>query len=169
MKEKGQIKEEIPQDTAFIGALSLDGNVVKVEGMLPALIAAAGLGFKRVFLPYDLLIPIDMLEGIECIVIHHINDLIQYIGGQVSLPFHNMKPQFEDTMPMYKFQMDFCHIIGHEHAKQALEIAASGGHNVLMSGLPGCGKSLLAETFPSILPSLTKKAQLEVMSLYQQC
>ena len=89
LKEKGQIKEEIPQDTAFIGALSLDGNVVKVEGMLPALIAAAGLGFKRVFLPYDLLIPIDMLEGIECIVIHHINDLIQYIGGHKYL-YHSI-------------------------------------------------------------------------------
>ena len=63
LKEKGQIKEELPQDTAFIGALSLDGNVVKVEGMLPALIAAAGLGFKRVFLPYDPLIPIDMLRA----------------------------------------------------------------------------------------------------------
>jgi len=63
LKEKGQIKEEIPQDTAFIGALSLDGTVVKVEGMLPALIAAAGLGFKRVFLPYDPLIPIDMLRA----------------------------------------------------------------------------------------------------------
>ena len=80
-----------------------------------------------------------------------------------------MKTQFEDTMPMYKFQMDFSHIIGHEQAKQALEIAASGGHNVLMSGPPGCGKSLLVETLPSIFPLLTKKAQLEVMSLYQQC
>lgn len=64
-------------------------------------------------------------------------------------------------------QKDFCHVIGHEQAKRALEIAAAGEHNVLMSGPPGCGKSLLAETFPSILPSLTNQAQLEVMSLNQ--
>jgi magnesium chelatase family protein len=62
---------------------------------------------------------------------------------------------------------DFCHIIGHEQAKRALEIAAAGEHNVLMSGPPGCGKSLLAESFPSILPAITTEAQLEVMSLYQ--
>ncbi|WP_040207185.1 YifB family Mg chelatase-like AAA ATPase [Neobacillus jeddahensis] len=64
-------------------------------------------------------------------------------------------------------QKDFQHVIGHEQAKRALEIAAAGEHNVLMSGPPGCGKSLLAETFPSILPNLTNQAQLEVMSLYQ--
>ncbi|MBE3570824.1 MAG: YifB family Mg chelatase-like AAA ATPase [Bacillales bacterium] len=167
LKEREHIKEEISQNVAFLGALSLDGAVAKVEGMLPALIAAKGLGFKRVFLPYDPLIPLDMLEGIECIVVHHINDVLQYLSGQVTLPLHEVKPKFEVTESTYEFQKDFSHIIGHEQAKQALEIAAAGGHNVLMSGPPGCGKSLLAETFPSIFPPLTKKAQLEVISLYQ--
>ncbi|WP_227937207.1 magnesium chelatase domain-containing protein [Alkalihalobacillus deserti] len=60
------------EDAAFLGALSLDGHVVKVEGMLPALIVAKGLGFKQVFLPYDRLLPIEMLEGIECAVVHHL-------------------------------------------------------------------------------------------------
>jgi magnesium chelatase family protein len=64
-------------------------------------------------------------------------------------------------------QKDFCYIIGHKRAKRALEIAAAGEHNVFMSGPPGCGKSLLAETFPSILPPLTNQTQLEVLSLYQ--
>lgn len=167
LKERNHIKEEIPDDSAFIGALSLDGTVVKVEGMLPALIAAKGLGFKRVFLPFDSLIPIDMLEGIECTIVHHINDVLQYLSGQVTLPLHEVKQNTEVPETGFKFQKDFMHIIGHEQAKQALEIAAAGGHNVLMSGPPGCGKSLLAETFPSILPTLTKQAQLEVMSLYQ--
>jgi magnesium chelatase family protein len=63
LKERGHIKEEIPKDIAFIGALSLDGTVEKVEGLLPAIIAAKGLGFKQILLPYDPLIPIDMLEG----------------------------------------------------------------------------------------------------------
>ena len=167
LKETDYVKEEIPQDTVFIGALSLDGTIEKVEGMLPALIAAKDLGFKRVFLPYDPLIPIDMLEDIECIVVHHINDVLQHLIGQVSLPLQTVTPIVEQTKPSYEFQKDFSHIIGHEQAKQALEIAAAGGHNVLMSGPPGCGKSLLAETFPSILPPLTKHQQLEVISLYQ--
>ncbi|MGY0691332.1 YifB family Mg chelatase-like AAA ATPase [Virgibacillus sp. FSP13] len=168
LKERKHMKEEIPLDTAFFGALSLDGTtVVKVEGMLPALIAAKELGFKRIFLPYDPLIPIDMLEGIECMIVHHINDVLQLLSGQATLPLHEVKPNVEVTETHDEFQKDFMHIIGHEQAKEALEIAAAGGHNLLMSGPPGCGKSLLAETFPSILPSLTNQAQLDVMSLYQ--
>lgn len=167
MKETGHIHAEIPPDTVFIGALSLDGTVEKVEGMLPALIAAGELGFKRVYLPYDPLIPIDMIEGLECVVVRHINDVLQHLTGQASMSLHMDTPTIEKINPPYEFEKDFSHIIGHSYAKQALEIAAAGGHNVLMSGPPGCGKSLLAETFASILPPLTKHQQLEVISLYQ--
>ena len=73
----------------------------------------------------------------------------------------------ETSASPFVYPRDFRDIIGQEQAKQALEIAAAGEHNVLMSGPPGCGKSLLAETFPSILPSLRHEEQLEVMSLYQ--
>lgn len=90
LKERNVVKEKIPANTAFVGALSLDGAVVKVEGMLPALIAANDLGFKQVFLPDDPLIPFDMFEGIECIVVQHINDVLQYLRGQISLPFHQL-------------------------------------------------------------------------------
>lgn len=167
LKEKGEMKERIPEDSVFIGALSLDGTVETVEGMLPALLAAKSLGFKRVYLPYDPYLPMDTLEGIECIVIHHIQDVLRHLSGQPLLPLHH-PPQpiefFSQTNEHYK---DFRDIIGHEQAKQALEIAAAGEHNILMSGPPGCGKSLLAETFPSILPTLSQDLQLEVMSLYQ--
>jgi magnesium chelatase family protein len=167
LKEINHLKEEIPLEATFIGALSLDGTIEKVEGMLPALIAAKDLGFKKVFIPYDPLIPIDMMEGLECIVVQHIRDVLQYLNGQTSLPLRIPLQSVEKAEPLHEFQKDFSHIIGHEQAKQALEIAAAGRHNVLMSGPPGCGKSLLAETFPSVLPSLTKSAQLEVISLYQ--
>jgi magnesium chelatase family protein len=167
LKERKQFMEEIPKETAFIGALSLDGSVVKVEGMLPALIAAKALRFKRVFLPYDPLIPMEMLEGIECIVVHHINDVLQYVSGRVPLPLPIQSVPLEESVSTVEFQKDFLDIIGQEQAKFALEVAAAGGHNVLMSGPPGCGKSLLAETFSSIFPPLTKQAQLEKISLYQ--
>ncbi|WP_053178170.1 DUF4184 family protein [Peribacillus loiseleuriae] len=101
------------------------------------------------------------------IVVPHIHDVLQYLTGQVLLPLQMVTPIVEQTKPSYEFQKDFSHNIGHEHTKQALEIAAAGGHNVLMTGPLGCGKILLVETFPSILPPLTKHQQLEVISLYQ--
>jgi magnesium chelatase family protein len=167
LKERGECKEEIPHDSVFIGALSLDGTVEKVEGMLPALMAAKSIGFKKVFLPYDPLIPYEMFEGLECIVIQHINDVLQHLSGQGTLPLVQTPQTTETSASPFVYQKDFQDIIGHEQAKQSMEIAAAGEHNVLMSGPPGCGKSLFAETFPSILPPLTQVEQLEVMSLYQ--
>ncbi|MBI0577949.1 YifB family Mg chelatase-like AAA ATPase [Neobacillus cucumis] len=168
LKELDFIKNKIPAETAFLGALSLDGTIVSADGMLPALISAKTLGMKKVYLPYDPAIPIQMLKGLECIVVQHIEEVVQHIEGQEIMILPPKSPQEERT-PLFadRPQKDFFHVIGHEQAKRALEIAAAGEHNVLMSGPPGCGKSLLAETFPSILPVLTNQAQLEVMSLYQ--
>lgn len=167
LKEAGQLKEEIPEDCAFLGALSLDGTIEKVDGMLPALIAAKSLGFKQIFIPYDPLLPLTMLEGLDCIVVQHIHEVLQHINGTVTIPPHDSTSIIKKTVPTFPSQKDFSHIIGHEPAKWALEIAAAGSHNVLITGPPGCGKSLLAETFPSILPPLSNSAQLEVISLYQ--
>lgn len=76
-KEIGELKQKIPQDIVFLGALSLDGTVEKVEGMLPTLIAARNLGFKKAFFPYDPLIPLHMFDGLECLVVQHIQEVIQ--------------------------------------------------------------------------------------------
>ncbi|MEW9109043.1 MAG: YifB family Mg chelatase-like AAA ATPase [Cytobacillus gottheilii] len=168
LKELNFIKEDIPKNTAFIGALSLDGAVEKADGMLPALVSAKSIGLKKVYFPHDSDIPIHMLEGLECIVVQHIEEVVNHLDGQGFLSFAPIDASSNPipSLPVHH-QKDFCHVIGHEYPKRALEIAAAGEHNVLMSGPPGCGKSLLAETFPSILPSLTNKAQLEVISLYQ--
>ena len=165
--EMGECKAKVPQDSVFIGALSLDGTIEKVDGMLPALIAAKTLGFRRVYLPYDSLLPLDMLDGLECMVVQHIDEVLLHLEGQELLPLAECIKTVESPVQTAQHPKDFCHIIGHEQAKEALVIAAAGEHNVFMSGPPGCGKSLLAETFPSILPPLTKEAQLEVISLYQ--
>lgn len=105
------------------------------------------------------------MDGLECHIVNHLQDVLQFLKGQVSFPVQ--QSTIESAAAIISHPKDFAHIIGHEHAKFALEVAASGGHHVLVSGPPGCGKSLLAETFPSILPPLTKKEQLEVISLYQ--
>ena len=94
------MKGEIPIETAFIGALSLDGMVVKAEGMLPALISAKRIGLKRVYLPYDPSIPINMLQDLECIVVQHIEEVVQHLEGQESLSFLPTL-SFEDQVPLF--------------------------------------------------------------------
>jgi len=144
LKELNEVRSKIPEGIAFIGALSLDGSIVSGEGILPALIAAQRLGMKRVYVPYDPVLPFPMLKEIECIVVQHIEEVVGHLEGQQCLALQSKSTQVinlpntsDDSL-----QKDFSHVIGHEQAKRALEIAASGEHNLLMSGPPGCGKSI---------------------------
>ncbi|MBW3110289.1 YifB family Mg chelatase-like AAA ATPase [Bacillus sp. MCCB 382] len=164
LKSGGFLKEEIPGDAGFIGALSLDGTVLPVEGMIAAILAAKKLNLRTLYLPFDPSIPSIEIPGLELVYIETIRDVMDVLSGQLLLPFTQ---HTENTEEQPVIGRNFDQIIGHEFAKRALEIAASGEHFVLMDGPPGCGKSLLAETFPSILPLLSKEAQLEKISLYQ--
>jgi magnesium chelatase family protein len=165
LQAKEKLKGPISSDIAFFGSLSLDGMIQPVDGMLPAILAAKKLGFKQVYLPYDPTLPLHHLQNFNCVFVQTLDEAVQRLQGQqVFSPFFHLPP-IVDTPP--KHHRDFQHIIGHQQAKRALEIAAAGAHNVLMIGPPGCGKSLLAETFPTILPRLSNDAQLEVLSLYQ--
>jgi magnesium chelatase family protein len=161
------IKEEIPASTAFLGALSLDGRIKSVDGILPSLLAAKQLGIKKLYLPYDPQLPLHLADGVEYVVVHTIRDVLSHLAGQLSLPDSFSENSGEIPKPKSIIQKDFSFILGHEKAKRAFEIAAAGEHNLLMTGPPGCGKSLLAESFPTILPPLSREAQIEVMSLYQ--
>lgn len=164
LKERGELKGNIPEESVFTGALALDGAVEKVERMLHALIAAKSLGFKRFYLPYDPLISLEMQKGLECVVVQHIQEVVQHLSGTSFLPFHPPKKSTGLVSEAFDHPKDFLDIIGHEQAKQAFEIAAEGEHNLLMSVPSGYGKSLFAETFPSILPPLAQESQLGVTS-----
>ncbi|WP_188619097.1 magnesium chelatase domain-containing protein, partial [Anoxybacteroides voinovskiense] len=165
LKVKGKLKQPIPSHIAFLGSLSLDGTIQPVDGMLPAILAAKKLGFQQVYAPYDPTFPFYHLQHVDCVFVQTLDQVVQCLQGQQVLFSMNHLPSAVD--PPRKTHRDFEHIIGHEDAKYALEVAAAGEHNVLMIGPPGCGKSLLAETFPTILPRLSHEAQLEVLSLYQ--
>ena len=158
------LKEKIPMDAGFIGALSLDGTILPVEGMIAAILAAKKLKLKKLFLPYDPTIPKFETTELELIYIETLQDVMDHLAGRPTLP---LLPPMELLEEPKVTGRDFNQIIGHQFAKRALEIAASGEHYLLMDGPPGCGKSLLAESFPSILPPLSKEAQLEKLSLYQ--
>jgi magnesium chelatase family protein len=158
------LKDNIPKDVGFIGALSLDGTVLPVEGMIAAILAAKKLKLRTLYLPFDPTIPKIEIPELELVYIETLHDVMVVLSGQQLLPIVHPTDKIEEVWEM---ERDFNQILGHEFAKRALEIAASGEHYVLMDGPPGCGKSLLAETFRSILPPLSKEGQLEKISLHQ--
>ncbi|MFB5195235.1 YifB family Mg chelatase-like AAA ATPase [Neobacillus sp. KR4-4] len=154
----------VAEDTGFLGALSLDGSIQPVEGMLPAILAAKKLGIQKLYIPFNEELPVLELEPMEIIYVSSLQEAISHLSGQWVPSYKKRQKDERFTSITY---LDMKQIIGHKGAKHALEIAAAGEHHVLLTGPPGCGKSMLAESFPSILPSLTKESLLEVISLYQ--
>ena len=115
-------------------------------------------------MPYDDRLPVLKFDGLEIIYTSTLKEVIEILEGKVSSFFTPKREEVDSDNSSF---IDFQQIIGHIETKKALEIAAAGEHHVLMTGPPGCGKSMLAESFPSILPPLSKEAQLEVLALHQ--
>ncbi|WP_141432884.1 YifB family Mg chelatase-like AAA ATPase [Bacillus sp. 03113] len=158
------IQLKISEDVGFIGALSLDGSIQPFEGMLPIILSARKLGFKRLYLPFDRKLPHIEIDELELCYVTSIQEVIQHLSGQITLHLYSSLAEERSTPTEY---IDFSQIIGHTEAKYALTVAAAGAHHLLMTGPPGCGKTMLAESMPSILAPLTRNEQLEMMSIYQ--
>ncbi|PSL48407.1 magnesium chelatase family protein [Salsuginibacillus halophilus] len=167
MRTLGQLEAPIPPRTAFLGALSLSGDIRPVTGTLPAVLAAKNQGIDTLYLPAGASLPLDRIEGIKLRFVSHLNDVCADLTGTMPLASLSEPAAPEAACEPEALRTDFSAIYGQVEAKRALEIAAAGGHHLLFSGPPGCGKSLLAESFPTLLPPLAKDAQLEVMSLYE--
>lgn len=164
MKESGKFSDDLPDKTAYLGVLSLDGTMKPVDGILPAVIAARQLGYKILYLPPIANNPFMDLKGLKFRYVQTIQNVLSSLSGQL----HIFSPlETTSSTTQINFSPKYDRNFGHQKAKRALEIAAAGRHNVLMIGPPGSGKSLLAEIFPSILPSLSPEESLEVRSIYQ--
>lgn len=149
----------------FIGELSLDGSARPVQGVLPIALMAKKKGFTQIYVPLENAREASVVDGIEIIPIGTLHDLCAHlIGEKIIAPF----PQIDQELLFKKseFLVDMAHIKGQEHAKRALEIAAAGGHNVIMNGPPGSGKTLLAKAMASILPELTLPEALEITKIF---
>ena len=159
----GQIPQEALGGALVIGELSLDGLVRHVRGVLPMAAVARAQGFRRVFVPRSDAAQAALIPDLEVIPVDSLNDLFQHLLGEKNIPPAPPVPVQEVEVAV---NTDFSEIKGQEHVKRALEVAAAGGHNMLMVGPPGSGKTLLARSIPAIMPRMTVDEALDVTRIY---
>lgn len=152
----------ISEDTAVFGELSLDGEVRPVSGALPMTVAAQNAGFKKIIVPYDNAQEAAFSGSIEVYPVKHVKELLSHLSGEAPITPVSASISLESTSHI----PDFSDVKGQESVKRALEIAAAGGHNVLLVGPPGAGKSMLAKRLPGILPDMSRDEILETTAIH---
>ena len=156
-----QVPTERLADTAFFGELSLDGQLRRVRGALSVALMARATGLKRLVVPAACAPEAAVVAGVEVLAAHDLGEVAGWLRGRRAL-----SRAVVPTAPPRRSTVDLAEVRGQAQARRALEVAAAGGHNLLMVGSPGCGKSMLAARLPTILPSLTFEEAVDITRVH---
>ena len=165
LKATQRLANESLEDYALVGELSLSGRVRRVRGILPIVMEMRRIGKRAVIVPEENVEEASVVSGIDVIPVSTLREAAEYLGGE-----REIQPVFTDLADLVELDRDrgddFCDVKGQHVAKRALEVAVAGGHNVLMVGSPGSGKTMLARRIPSILPPMSVEEALEVSRIH---
>ncbi|PJM73124.1 AAA family ATPase [Bifidobacterium primatium] len=170
----GAIPHDVLEHTLVMGELRLDGCVLPINGLLPILLHARACGIRRAFIPQGNLDEARLVTDITLVPVRHVGELMEHLGGRAKYRIPDDAGAFspptsiEDGLREREVP-DMRQVIGQDHIKWALEVAAAGGHHMIMVGPPGAGKTMLASRLPGIMPPLNERQQLEVASIRSIC
>ena len=162
----GKLDAEPLSRYMFVGELSLDGTIQPVKGALPIAIKARSMGYEGLFVPDENSREAAVVNRLKVYGIHHIQDVMGFFGGTTLIEPTDVDTRAEFLAQQSSYDFDFDEVKGQENVKRAFEVAAAGGHNIMLVGSPGCGKSMMSKRLPSILPPLSLSESLETTQIH---
>lgn len=166
LASSGQLISNLLEHYLILGELSLDGSIKPVRGVLSIALQALNDGFKGIILPQQNALEAAIVTGIDVIAVENLSDVVQFLNNSKSIAPTRVNIQSFFHTETNRYNVDFSDVSGQENIKRALEIAAAGGHNVILIGPPGAGKTMLAKRLPTILPPLTLSESLETTKIH---